>query len=490
MTITSATSRVSYTGTGGITDFSYPALFNSSSDLKVYVLSADGTAYTLQALNTDYTVSGAGSDSGGTVSFTTAPALNTTVIIYRDPAVTQTTDYNDNDPFPASATEGAFDKACMIDQRSRELVERAIHLADGDAAADLILPTAANRASKVLGFDASGLPTAVTAAGAGLISSAMATAVNASTLGAGLADLGLTVYTTGGTSTAYTLTTTQAFASLAAMDGQSLLIKMSATSGASPTLAVDGLTAKPINTSHSTAAASGALLSGSTYRVTYINASNEFIVDGGVRAFAEALSLTSTLSVAGKASFTSTDSMAMANGTTGQRNGSPSAGDVRYNSTLTNFEYYNGSAWIVLGQQLQARVSTQFDVTSNNTLANVTGLSVSLIAGRTYSLRAILYVTSNASGGAKVAVSGTATATAIRYRAKTFTSTTLSTHDQATTLGTAVGASTSAVTAIEIDGTITVNAAGTLTIQFAQNASFGTASSVLVGSHMVVCDIP
>jgi len=32
---------------------------------------------------------------------------------------------------------------------------------------------------------------------------------------------------------------------------------------------------------------------------------------------------------------------------------------------------------------------------------------------------------------------------------------------------------------------ITVNAAGTLTVQFAQNAANGT-SSVLVGSHMLV----
>lgn len=56
-----------------------------------------------------------------------------------------------------------------------------------------------------------------------------------------------------------------------------------------------------------------------------------------------------TLSVAGKASFTSTDSMAIANGTTGQRNGTPSAGDFRFNSTLSCFEGWNGSAWVQLG---------------------------------------------------------------------------------------------------------------------------------------------
>jgi hypothetical protein len=138
----------------------------------------------------------------------------------------------------------------------------------------------------------------------------------------------------------------------------------------------------------------------------------------------------------------------------------------------------------------RARVSTQFDKTSDTTLANVTGLSVNLAAGTTYSFRAVLYVSANASGGAKVAVSGTATLGSLRYRGKALSGTTLSATGQATALGTAVAGATAAVDTIEIDGTITTNAAGTLTIQFAQNASFGTASSVLVGSHLIVHEMP
>jgi hypothetical protein len=37
---------------------------------------------------------------------------------------------------------------------------------------------------------------------------------------------------------------------------------------------------------------------------------------------------------------------------------------------------------------------------------------------------------------------------------------------------------------------ITVNAAGTLTVQFAQNASNAAASTVLAGSTMMVHDMP
>jgi hypothetical protein len=44
-----------------------------------------------------------------------------------------------------------------------------------------------------------------------------------------------------------------------------------------------------------------------------------------------------------------TGSTKIATGTTGQRDGSPSAGYFRFNSTTTKFEGYNGSAWGSVG---------------------------------------------------------------------------------------------------------------------------------------------
>jgi len=131
---------------------------------------------------------------------------------------------------------------------------------------------------------------------------------------------------------------------------------------------------------------------------------------------------------------------------------------------------------------LSASVATQFDKTSDTTLANVTGLTRNVEAGRTYSFEAVLYTTSNVAGGVKAAISGTATATSIVYEGIT-TDAGASTQSRATTLGNAIGAVTAVTAArITITGTIVVNAAGTLTVQFAQNTSNGTASSVLVGS--------
>ena len=44
-----------------------------------------------------------------------------------------------------------------------------------------------------------------------------------------------------------------------------------------------------------------------------------------------------------------TGSSVVAAGTTAQRDGSPSAGMLRFNSTATSFEGYDGSAWGSIG---------------------------------------------------------------------------------------------------------------------------------------------
>lgn len=135
-------------------------------------------------------------------------------------------------------------------------------------------------------------------------------------------------------------------------------------------------------------------------------------------------------------------------------------------------------------------VSTQFDKT-NTTLADITGLSHNVEAGKRYAFRAVLYTTSNVSGGVKASIAGTATATSVIYEGEVHQAGVLVAPgtSRATALATTV-ANVTAVTAatIIIEGSITVNAAGTLTVQFAENAAVGT-SSVLVGSYFEVIPI-
>jgi len=141
---------------------------------------------------------------------------------------------------------------------------------------------------------------------------------------------------------------------------------------------------------------------------------------------------------------------------------------------------------------LTARNSAQFDKTSDTTLANITGLTRNVEAGRTYAFTAVLYTTSNVAGGVKAAIGGTATATSIVYEAEVKDGSTFPAlgTTRATSLATTVGDVTAVTAArITITGTIVVNKAGTLTVQFAQNASNGSASSVLVNSSFQLIPI-
>jgi hypothetical protein len=137
------------------------------------------------------------------------------------------------------------------------------------------------------------------------------------------------------------------------------------------------------------------------------------------------------------------------------------------------------------------RASAQFNKTTDTALANITGLSVNVEAGRTYSFEALLFVDADATGGSKYAIAGTATATAIIYEVALIDNATnaFTITSRQTALGGAAGQAGTTAGLCRISGTITVNAAGTLTVQFAQNASNGT-SSVLVGSSFIVRDNP
>jgi hypothetical protein len=162
MTISSTTNRVSTSGNGVTTAFSFPYGFHVAADLVVIQkVNATGVE-TVKTLTTHYTISGTtdpahGYPSGGTVTMLVAPPTGTTLIIYRDPARTQTSDFVENDPFPAEVAEKAWDRAVMVAQRLYDLVSRSLRLSDGETSgASLLVPDVTLRANKALIFDADG----------------------------------------------------------------------------------------------------------------------------------------------------------------------------------------------------------------------------------------------------------------------------------------------------------------------------------------------
>jgi microcystin-dependent protein len=81
---------------------------------------------------------------------------------------------------------------------------------------------------------------------------------------------------TSGTSTAYTITSNQAFNSLANMSGKIIAFTPHATNGATVTLNVDGLGAKPLRSAPSVELPAGVLVQGTPYVALYNNSDQAF----------------------------------------------------------------------------------------------------------------------------------------------------------------------------------------------------------------------
>lgn len=142
MSVSSIVNRVSYSGNGATTAFSFPYYFLTTADLVVISRVTATGVETTKTLTTDYTVTGDGNPAGGTVTMLTAPATGTTLTIYRSPALTQDLNLVENDPMPAEEIEERFDKLTMIAQRLSDRVDRSMRLTDGAASVDLELPAA------------------------------------------------------------------------------------------------------------------------------------------------------------------------------------------------------------------------------------------------------------------------------------------------------------------------------------------------------------
>lgn len=87
---------------------------------------------------------------------------------------------------------------------------------------------------------------------------------------------------TGGTSTAYTVASYQGYDTLAHLDGAMIAFTPHASNGATVTLNVDGLGAKPVRSSPNMDLIEGTIILGTPYVVTYNNTDGVFYLQGGV----------------------------------------------------------------------------------------------------------------------------------------------------------------------------------------------------------------
>lgn len=127
------------------------------------------------------------------------------------------------------------------------------------------------------------------------------------------------------------------------------------------------------------------------------------------------------------------------------------------------------------------KCSAQTDATTT-TLANVTGLTAqSLVAGATYRFRCVLPGTADGTGGIKYAFKyTTATLTSIEATGIGYTASAVAVqHTTTTTDATLLFDQAAAVIMTILEGSMVVNAAGTVALQMAEHAATSTASTYL-----------
>ena len=151
MTVSSTGSRWDYVGDNSTTIFAYNNKIFDEDDLDVYL---DGT---LQTISTHYTVSGVGGDSGGNVTFVTAPPDQSEVIIVRAAPDTQTLDIPPGGSFPAVSIENEFDMRTIISQQQQEELNRSLRYPVNESPPPSgLLASVASRKNRLLGFDSDG----------------------------------------------------------------------------------------------------------------------------------------------------------------------------------------------------------------------------------------------------------------------------------------------------------------------------------------------
>ena len=162
LTVGDTTPRVQYTASAGQTVFAYGFPIFADADLKVYVGSTVKTLGSTAATS-HYQVSGAGTTSGGNVTFGAGLTNGDIVTIYRDLAVSRATDFQTGGDLLAETLNDELDKSIMmIQQQERDVATRTLRFGQFVTGLPLndINTNATDRANKLIGFGSDGQPIA------------------------------------------------------------------------------------------------------------------------------------------------------------------------------------------------------------------------------------------------------------------------------------------------------------------------------------------
>jgi hypothetical protein len=138
MAVQSDTSRISYAGNNSTsTSYAVPFVFFENSHLKAIAKTSAGVESVVTLTNH----TGAGNVSGGTVRTSVAIPATSTLTIYRDVPITQTTTYAEGGDFPAASHERALDKLTQITQQLDRELGQTIRMTEAMPLNPLPVPT-------------------------------------------------------------------------------------------------------------------------------------------------------------------------------------------------------------------------------------------------------------------------------------------------------------------------------------------------------------
>lgn len=144
MTVASSQSKVLYAGDGATTSFPVPFKFLQNGDVAVVLRKADAVEE-LWVEETHFTLTGAGSDSGGTLSVVTTPfdftpANGEVLLVKRVVPLIQETSFPEGGAFPSRTSEDAHDRAVMASQQQQEELQRALQFSETSGTTGIVFP--------------------------------------------------------------------------------------------------------------------------------------------------------------------------------------------------------------------------------------------------------------------------------------------------------------------------------------------------------------
>lgn len=143
------TPQIQFLGDGVQTAFAFPfAVLDAASLVVTFGAGEAAAAHSVGLMGS----------AGGTVTFDVPPPEGTLITLLRRTEISRTTDFIPAGEFRAAAINEELDRLTMIAQEGDLRGRAALRASAFDAALDMVLPPVAERANRVLGFDAEGLP--------------------------------------------------------------------------------------------------------------------------------------------------------------------------------------------------------------------------------------------------------------------------------------------------------------------------------------------